>query len=254
MQISHKNIILTGASSGIGKELLILLSAYSGVQIIAVARHVENIPVAENIIPFAADISTQEGVDSLFKYSQQIFGNTDIFIANAGFAYVEKLQEPDWRHIENIFSVNVTSPIYSLEKFMQEGDFEKTFVSTISCVAMASLPAYSLYCSTKSAMHQFIETYRYEQSRNLNLVAVYPIATRTDFFDKAAGKNNTPLPFPSQNVKTVAKAIVKGIEKNKKKVFPSLFFRILYPIGRAFPIFMRLYSASEKKKVSSYLK
>ncbi|MFV0467824.1 MAG: SDR family NAD(P)-dependent oxidoreductase [Dysgonomonas sp.] len=255
MNISDKKIILTGASSGIGKELLSLLSVFQGVKIIAVARHTENIPAREDIIiPFAADISTREGVDSLFAFSQKTYGNTDIFIANAGFAYIEKLKDPDWQHIESIFSVNVFSPIYSLEKFMQEGDnSEKAFVSTISCVAMASLPAYSLYCSTKAALSHFMETYRYEQSKNLHLISVYPIATRTQFFDNASGNGNTPLPFPSQKPQAVAKAIVKGIEKNKKTVFPSFLFRIAYPLGRVFPILMKIYSGSERKKVSGWL-
>ncbi|NDW08736.1 SDR family oxidoreductase [Dysgonomonas sp. 520] len=254
MQIEGKNIILTGASSGIGKELLCLLSSYENVKIIAVARHIEKIPVIEDkIIPFSADIGNKEGVDSLFNFSQKVFGNTDIFIANAGFAYLEKLNKPDWQHIETIFSVNVFSPVYSLEKFMMEGDFPKTFVSTISCVAMISLPAYSLYCSTKAALHHFMETYRYEQSKNLNLISVYPIATKTDFFDKATGQEQTPLPYPAQGVNSVAKAIVKGIEKNKKKIFPSLFFRFIYPIGRAFPLFLNIYSARERKKVSKWL-
>lgn len=254
MVISHKKIILTGASSGIGKELLSLLSTFRGVKIIAVARHTENIPSREDtIIPFAADVSTKEGVDKLFAFSQKTYGNTDIFIANAGFAYLEKLNEPDWQHIESIFSVNVFSPIYSLEKFMQEGNSEKTFVSTISCVAMASLPAYSLYCSTKAALSHFVETYRYEQNKNLHLISAYPIATRTQFFDNASGKGNTPLPFPSQKPQMVAKAIVKGIRKNKKRVFPSFLFRIIYPLGRTFPILMRIYSGSERKKVAQWL-
>lgn len=255
MQISGKKIILTGASSGIGYELLLRLVKYDGVQIIAVARHLEAVSdISDKIIPFAADISSQEKIDDLFRFSQKIFGNTDIFIANAGFAYLERLDKSDWNHIENIFSLNVFSPIYSLEKFIEEGNFPKTFVTTISCAAMFSLPAYSLYCSTKAALRMFVETYRYEQNKNLTLTAVYPVATRTEFFDKAAQNEYTPVPFPSQNVEVVAKAIVKGIEKNKKSVYPSLFFRLLYPVGRAFPIFMKIYSKSERKKVAAWLK
>lgn len=255
MDINSKNIILTGASSGIGKELLGILLAYENVKIIAVARHTVDIPkIEDKIYPFAADISAQEGVDKIFTYSQQIFGNTDIFIANAGFAYLEKLETPDWKHIENIFSLNVFSPIYSLEKLIQEGNSEKAFVCTVSGAGLASLPAYSLYCSTKAALHHFIKTYRYEKSKNLQITAVYPVATRTGFFDKATGTDNTPLPWPTQDAKTVAKKIIKGIERGRKQVFPSILFRLFYPIGRAFPFALNLYSLSEKRKVKKWLK
>lgn len=255
MDIEGKNIVLTGASSGIGKELLWLLSNYQGVKIIAVARHIDNIPVKEGTIyPFSADASIQEGVDKIFEFAQQTLGGVDIYIANAGFAYLEKLERPDWKHIENIYNLNVFSPIYSLEKLVSSNRNRSiAFVCTISGAGLVSLPAYSLYCSTKAALHHFIQTYRDEKSQNLQITAVYPVATRTEFFDKATGEENTPLPFPAQDAKMVAKKILKGLEKGRKIVYPSLFFRLFYPIGRAFPFFLKIYSLMEKKKVKKWL-
>lgn len=252
---SDKNIILTGASSGIGKEVLNILSSIQGVKIIAVARHTANIQeIKDTIYPFSADVSTQEGVDSIFQYAKQVFDKVDVFIANAGFAYIERLNTPDWKHIEYIYDLNVFSPIYSLEKMQEQGGEQQiVFACTISGAGLASLPAYSLYCSTKAALHHFIQTYRYEQRKNLQITAIYPVATRTAFFDKATGENNTPLPFPSQDAKVVARKIVKGIAKRKKKIYPSILFRMFYPIGRAFPSCMKIYSSLEKRKVSKWL-
>ncbi|MFV0417798.1 MAG: SDR family NAD(P)-dependent oxidoreductase [Dysgonomonas sp.] len=255
MRLAGKNIVLTGASSGIGKEILHILSSMADVRIVAVARHVENIPLKEGVVyPFAADVSAQEGVDQVFDYAQRTMGNIDVFIANAGFAYLEKLSIPDWKHIEYIYKLNVFSPIYSLEKLSTiGGDKPIAFACTISGAGLASLPAYSLYCSTKAALHHFVQTYRYEQKKNLQLTAIYPVATRTDFFDKATGEADTPLPFPSQDAKAVANKIVKGIEKGKRAVFPSLLFRLFYPIGRAFPFMLKIYSRLEKRKVQRWL-
>lgn len=255
MNIGEKCIVLTGASSGIGKELLKLLSQYEEVKIIAVARHVESIQMIPKVVfPFAADLSRKEGVDAVFSYAESQFGHIDIFIANAGFAYLEKLGEPDWEHNEEIYKLNVFSSIYALQKLASlRNDHPQIFVCTVSGAAMASLPGYSLYCSTKAALHQFIETYRYEKPRNLQITAVYPVATRTDFFDKASGEKRTPLPFPQQSPQQVAKAIICGIEKGKKRVFPSLLFRIAYPVGRAFPCLMKLYSLREKGKVNNII-
>ncbi|MFR9165331.1 MAG: SDR family NAD(P)-dependent oxidoreductase [Dysgonomonas sp.] len=254
MDIKNKNIILTGASSGIGKELLKLLSVYEGTKIVAVARHINSIPKIDNIIyPFAADVSTPDGIDSVFEYATKTTGETDIFIANAGFAYLEKLKSADWEHIENIYSLNVYSPIYSLEKMINDGNKTKMFVSTISGAGLVSLPGYSLYCSTKAALHFFMETYRYECNKNLKIMSVYPVATRTEFFDKASKTEDTPLPWPVQEPITVAKAIIKGIRKNKKEVYPSIIFRIFFPIGRALPFLFRLYSLNEKRKVKKWM-
>lgn len=254
MDINDKNIIITGASSGIGAKLLEILVTYKNVKIVAVARHIESIPIKNHIVfPFEADVSTKEGVDSVFAYANLIFGNTDIFIANAGFAYLEELKFADWEHMESIFNLNVFSPIYSLEKLIGNATARTVFVSTISAVAIFPLPYYSLYCSTKSALHQFFETYQYEKKKNIQIIRVYPVATKTEFFDKAGGEDKIPLPSIHQYPLTVAKAIVNGIEKNKKRVYPSLIFRLFYPITRAFPFIIKLYSLNEKRKIEVWM-
>lgn len=256
MDLKGKNIILTGASSGIGRDMLDILALYPNVKIVAVARHTDRIPQKEGVIyPYAADVSNKDGVDNVFNYAQEIFdGGVDVFIANAGFAYLEKINNPDWQHIEDIFNLNVFSAIYSLEKLVADSNNKRVaFACTISGAGLVSLPAYSLYCSTKAALHHFVQTYRYEQSENLQITAVYPVATRTEFFDKATGEDNTPLPFPTQNSQTVAKKIIRGIEKGKENIYPSLLFRLFFLIGRAFPLFLKIYSGLEKQKVRKWL-
>lgn len=255
MDINNKNIVLTGASSGIGLAILNLLLNYKNIRIVAVARHIETIPSTDGIVfPFSADLSTQPGVDSLFEYTQSVFGDIDIFIANAGYAYLEKVSNEAWKHTEDIFALNTFSPIYSLQKLAQQDIYKpKCFVCTISAVAQVPLPYYSLYCSTKAALHQFIEAYRYEADDNLQVMAVYPVATRTAFFEKAANKKQPPVPFLSQSPQMVAKAIIKGIKKNKKWVYPSFMFRVFKVLGQNFPVLFSLYSAFEKRKVDKNL-
>lgn len=255
MNLANKNIILTGASSGIGKEILDQLCQYEGTKIISVARNIGNIPNSRNnVFLFSADLSQKEGVDAVFEYAHRVFGQVDIFIANAGFAYIEELQDADWNHIEDIFSLNVTSVIYSLERFNEQGgSSQRQFVATSSAVAFVPLHAYALYCSSKAALHQFMEAYRYEKDKNLILTTIYPVATRTAFFDHASGKESTPSPWPAQSVENVAKKIIKGVKKNKKRIYPSFLFRVFYPIGRALPFFLKIYSKMEMRKTRKWL-
>lgn len=251
MDINNKNIILTGASSGIGLEVLKLIAMYKGVRIIAVARHTSSIPVKEGvIIPYSSDVSTKEGVDNLFAFAESIFDKVDLFIANAGFAYIEKLSNADWQHIEQIFSLNTISPIYSLQKQIEYNrNNHSFFVCTSSAVSTVPLPYYALYCSTKAAIRQFMQAYKFEQPQQVHTMTVYPVATRTEFFEKANNNNSLPLPFPTQSALTVAKAIVRGIQKNKVSVSPSVMFRIFKYMGNIFPIIFRLYSYLEKRKL-----
>lgn len=254
MDIKHKNIVLTGASDGIGKELLIQLSRYEGVKIVAAARHTGNISYTQDkIYPIDVDLSNKEGVDQLFKYAQEVMKDIDIFIADAGFGYLEKRPKPDWNRIEEIYHLNFTSTVYAMEKLIQNSKNRRAaFVSLSSAAGLIPLPYYSLYCSTKSALHFFFETYRYEKPDSIDIITVYPVATRTRFFDKASGREHTPLPKPNQNPKTVAGKIIKGIEKNKKKVYPYPMFRLSYAVSRAFPFLQRWYSRREKERVDKW--
>jgi short-subunit dehydrogenase len=229
MQIHHQYIILTGAASGIGKELLILLSKYK-CYILAVDLNeallnetISNIsnPQAQ-IKAYQADLSTEIDNNALFEYALQIFTQIDIFIANAGFAYYEKLEKPNWGHIEKIYQVNVFSPIYSLLKMREINKGRAYYVCmTASAMAKMGLAGYALYGATKASLDRFADAYRYETNDKGVLGLVYPIATKTNFFEKAG---NAPLLFPSQTAQIVAKAILRGILKNKKTMIPSKIF------------------------------
>ena len=78
--ITGKRIVLTGASSGIGYEVLKLLAKGPGNRILAVARHVDNLEgFAPNVIPFSCDVSSAEGVERIFDKAEELFGKIDIF-------------------------------------------------------------------------------------------------------------------------------------------------------------------------------
>ena len=259
MKLIDQRILITGASSGIGKILTQELARGKGNRILAVARHTENIPVADNIVPFAANFSMPEEIDRTFAHLQETWGGVDICIANAGFAYLEKLEEPDWHHTEQIFNLNTLGQIHTLEHFMRmnrepEPGSPKYFVSLISAVAMVPLPYYALYCASKFALDGFWRTFAFEKPDWLRVLRVYPVATKTAFFTRASGEQNPPLPFLQQTPEQVAAAILRGLRRNRSKVYPSRLFTLFYPLLRAFPCFSLLYSLNEKRKMERHLK
>jgi NAD(P)-dependent dehydrogenase (short-subunit alcohol dehydrogenase family) len=94
MQIAHKNIILTGAASGIGRVLLNQLVNFEGVRILAVDLH--NVEcTSEKVLHYTCDLSQQTEIDKMFAFAVTQFQTIDIFIANAGFAYYEQISQPD---------------------------------------------------------------------------------------------------------------------------------------------------------------
>jgi uncharacterized protein len=244
MQIDGKRIVLTGAASGIGRALLARLASYDA-EIIAADRDAEglgdSVRVPQNIRasvnPFVCDMSSQGGTDELFAHALATMSGIDIFIANAGFAYYEQLDEADWERIAEIYRVNVFSPLYTAVKMREVNpDNPYTVVITASTMAHWALPGYALYASTKGALHRFADAYRYELPANGNLMLVYPIGTRTHFFETAGA----PLAFPNQLPEAVAHAIVSGILRDKHEVYPSLLWRLGSVLNHALPVFKPL--------------
>ena len=118
--ISNNNIVVTGASSGIGTTILDELAQLEGNRIIAACRGADRVTgYGEKVIPFSCDLSTKEGVDSLFTKAEEVFGKVDIFFCNAGAPYYERFDYEDWDRIEKIFDLNSVSHIYTYSKYCQ---------------------------------------------------------------------------------------------------------------------------------------
>ena len=120
MKITGKRIVLTGANSGIGLETLKLL-AQGDNKILAVDLKTDRLNDFDKskVYPMVCDVSTKENVDMIFDEAIAKLGGIDIFYANAGFPYYETMNYVNWDRIENIFKVNVYSPIYTYQKFVE---------------------------------------------------------------------------------------------------------------------------------------
>lgn len=249
MKIQNKKIVITGASSGIGYELVQKLSAFEGTKIIASARNTQKIPQAYNVISFKADISNQAEIDALFNFAIETMGGIDIFIANAGFGYYERFSNKGWEHIDDIFKTNVISPLYSLGK-MADINISKEFTVVITCSAIGKIPypGMALYTASKFALDGFNSSYQSEIPQNGHLVMVYPVATYTNFFDNANMSKND-IPKPRQHVSKVVKSTIKSIEKNNKHVYPYSPFSFLVWISNLLPFSNKIFLSITAKKI-----
>ena len=153
MNIENKNVVITGASSGIGLAILNELLK-NNCHVVACARHIENIKIVnENLSLFKCDVSNEKELDELFNYALKKLGDIDLFISNAGFAYYEKIDGADYKHIEDIFKTNVYSCFYCAEKLKElKNDKPYNYVVTASAMAELSLPGYAL-CSRSLRFH-----------------------------------------------------------------------------------------------------
>ncbi|MBQ6421614.1 MAG: SDR family NAD(P)-dependent oxidoreductase [Clostridia bacterium] len=254
--IHDKNIVLTGASSGIGLEVLKLLYPGEGNRILAVSRHAEDVlaDFADNVIPFNCDVSSAAGVDAIFEKAAEVFEGKkiDLFYANAGFPYYEAYDYTDWGRILKIFETNTISPIYTYSKYLQHLDGRSGHLAyTVSAIGQMAMPGYALYSATKFALHGFQQAMRVEKPANVKMTCLYPIATNTNFF-KVAAPIDFEKPFPVQEPDVVARKMVAGLESGKKYVFPSGLFTFAKGLMAVVPPVRTVYWKLENNKLDRF--
>ena len=248
--IQNKKIVITGASSGIGYEVMKRLAADGTNTILAVARHVDSLSnAASNIIPFSADQSTKEGIDAVFAKAEELFGHIDIYYANAGTPYYEEYDYEDWDRLRYIFDLNTIGPAYTYVKYKHHlNGSAGHLVYTVSAIGEMAMPGFTLYSASKFGLNGFQQGIRLEMPESMKMTCIYPVSTHTNFATVAGNGVPVELPEPVQAVDEVADAVVKGIDEYAESVYPCK----IYPASKAVFTISKgaraLYWESEAKK------
>jgi len=255
--ITNHNIVLTGASSGIGLEVLKILAKGEGNVILAPSLDAQSKlkDFADNVIPMNVDVGSSEGVDAIFERANEVFGGKkiDLFYANAGFPYYEAYEYVDWDRIERIFNVNTVSPIYTFAKYREHLNGRNGKLAfTISAIGKMAMPGYALYSASKFGLQGFQEAIRVEMDKNIQFTCLYPVATDTNFFKVAADGIEFEKPFPVQSPDVVARKMVSGIERGKKSVSPCFLFGVSKVLMGICPPVRTVYWKLENAKLTRF--
>lgn len=236
-------MVVTGAASGIGSELIRGLIA-AGATCIAVDVDAHGLQKLQHsflgIEIRQADLSVPEQRQNLIEN----LGPVDVFFANAGFAGYGPFKNATAAQLNALTQVNWLAPMEALLYLIKHNPHPFNFVCTASAMSFVGIPQYALYSGLKAALHGFADTYRFENPEKVTLSVVYPVATRTAFFQSKA--NGQKVPWPSQTPQQVAKHALKGIAKGKREIFPSRLFFVMngmYFFHRAlFGLYRRYYA------------
>ncbi len=161
MRLKDKVAVVTGASSGVGREIG-LLFAKEGANVIAVARRKERLEeleqlskdLAGKIVAFPGDVSLEETNNQMIEFAIKTFGKFDILVNNAGlmdnFAPVEEL---DVDLMKKIFNVDVFGPAYASKKAIDIFLKNKIKGSIVNIASIAGICGGKSGCAYTMAKH-----------------------------------------------------------------------------------------------------
>jgi short-subunit dehydrogenase len=220
MQKSFENrvVLITGASSGIGRALALVL-AKSGAKLGLVARRKDLLDqlAAETggaIAIAPADVSIRAEMQAASQAIRERLGPIDYLIANAGVGTPTLLDPPNVRDIERMFQVNVFGVIYAIEAVLPEMLKRKSghIAAVSSIAAFKGLPGESAYCASKAAVNTYLEGLRIQLRDYLIPVTVCcPGFVETPM----TAVNNFHMPF-LMSAERAADHILWAVRKRKK--------------------------------------
>ncbi len=250
--LSNKVILLTGASTGIGRELVKKLAKENSKLAILSRRKnlidelINEINPSEKIISYECDVRDFNQVKLIYNQIKNDFNQIDIAILNSGISYRMSESSFEIQKAREIFDTN----FFGVVNFVHliKDDFIKRksgmIVGVSSLADARGFPASGFYCASKSALTTFLESLRIDLKRfNVSVITVRPGFVRTPMTDK----NEFYMPLLMEPDKA-AEIIIEGIKKNKRIIqFPFLLSSLVRLI-RILPSGIFEFLASQKPK------
>lgn len=238
----NENVLITGATSGIGYEFSKLF-AEKGFNLIITGRNEKKLKEMEcylsglykiKVVSYGCDLCKKENVLSLFNYVKSLNLNIDILINNAGVGFNGVFHELSWeKHLQTL-EINITSLTYLTHLVL--GEMVKRGQGKI--LNVASTGAYqpgsyiSVYYATKAYVLSFSQALRQEiKNKGVVVTTLCPGATKTQF-SKRSGKGDLKVAMTAEKV---AKLGYRGLMKNKAVVIPGLINKTMVLASKIAP-------------------
>ncbi len=218
------NIVITGASSGIGRALAVTF-ARRGHAVLAVARRedrlralCEEMAGAGAVHAFAQDITSPGSAQAVLAEAVRLVGRVHVLINNAGMSPYQRFEEMPLVHLQQAIALNVRSLTELCHHFIPHmlAHGEPSRVVNVGSVGgYAPLPNFAVYTGTKHYIRAFTNVLSHEtRGTNIRICALHPGGSLTEF-PPLAGQRIKPFALrtmltPEQLAEKAYPAIVKG--------------------------------------------
>ena len=256
MEIKNKNILITGASRGIGAYIAKAIAKHGGnVALLALPADLKLLQNLEKeliqfnikVKHFVADLSDHEQINDTTRNIFREFGKIDILISNAAIESVGIFENQTAQKIMDTIAVNLTAPILMANKLIPEMISQKSghFVTISSYAGKIGAPYQSVYSATKAGLIKWTLGMKRElKGSGISFSVISPsyvshAGMYSDILNKSNDKIITPRIAGEVTPEKVADAIIRSILKNRTDIIVgSPFLRIFSVINELLPDFV----------------
>ncbi len=226
----NKTVILTGASSGIGKDLTERLIKEHRCKVIGIARNEERLLElksslgvrSERFTYYTFDVSVKENWESFAETLKEENIRPDILINNAGILpKFDRFLNYTVEELDKAMHINFYSCLYSMNALMPvilQSD-SAAIINIASSAALCSLAGTSVYSASKAALKSLTDAIREEHRKDCYIGLVCPGFTKTNIFrnqgTSVGSKAQKAMDFISTDCDRMCTLILRGM-KNKR--------------------------------------
>jgi NADP-dependent 3-hydroxy acid dehydrogenase YdfG len=190
-----KAVWITGASSGIGKELAFEF-VRNGEIVLATARKISAIESlkkdlgeqSDNLIPAVVDVTDKDAIKEFYKSISEKY-SVSCLINNAGITSFKKAEQDTIEEIEKIIATNLYGTIYAIKTVLPEmiANNSGTIINLLSIVTKKIFTGSSAYSASKAGLMAYANSLREEvRKNNIRVINVSPGPTQTPIWSNAA--------------------------------------------------------------------
>ena len=248
MRLRDKTVIVTGASSGIGRETAIAF-ARADANLVLASRNegalnelaAELAPMGRRVAVIPTDVTQRAAVDAMARRAAEELGSIDILVNNAGLGLNALLAEGSMTNIRRLFEVNVFGALHCIQAVVpymkKQGSGQIINVSSVA--GKIATPRNGAYAATKFALIAISDALRLELADyGITVTTVYPGVTDTPFGENVLKEVEAPsVPAVMRGVpaRRVADAIVRAARRQKREVFITVTDRMAVGLKNVSP-------------------
>jgi short-subunit dehydrogenase len=202
MKLKDKVVIITGASSGIGRALAAAFAQRGANLVLAARQYVTLCEIAQQIqqqynikaIAVQCDVSVEADCAQLIKQTTLIFGKIDVLVNNAGISMRALFKDADLKVLKELMDVNFWGTVYCTKYALPEILKTKGSIVGVSSIAgYKGLPGRSGYSASKFAMNGFLDALRIENLKTgVHVMVACPGFTATNIRNTALNSQGKP--------------------------------------------------------------